>query len=59
MSNTSKPQKPYREKQNSYSMSVQSFALPARNRSMRAFIIIPGLVIFALNACYYIFRHVF
>lgn len=57
MSNTPKPQKPYREQQNSYSMSTESFALPARNRSMRAFIIIPGIVILALNACYYIFRH--
>lgn len=58
MSLTPEPKpKEYRPKQNSFSMGTKSFAIPARNRSIRAFILIPVVVIVVLQACYFIFRH--
>lgn len=57
MSFTPEPrQKEYRSKQNSFNMGTRSFVIPARNRSIRAFVIIPVVVIVVLQICYFIFR---
>lgn len=47
-----KPMPEYRKQQISYNMSAKSFAIPARNRSIKTVVFVSAIVIALSQACY-------